>query len=218
MALISQPPLSGLGGKVPDFCWLAADSAHLTAVLIEIETPAKSWQHSSDNQRSAELTQALEQLSEWRAWFSQPANQIRFLEEYRLPGHYRDLTFTQHYILIHGSRAEYEDDRVRARQRAAGMLGADAQSMSFDRLLEIAPARAARYGCVRVNVNGYAALAVPPIWRPGVLEPDALRLSSGYEDVLVASGMPSERVARYLAEIEATRAHVLPGFRFRPPG
>ena len=218
MALITQPKLSGLGGKIPDFCWLAADSAHLTAVLVEIETPAKVWQHSGDAGQSAELTQAVEQLNSWRAWFAQPDHAAGFLRDYRLPSHYCDLTFTQHYVLIHGTRAEYEGNRVRAAQRAAGMTAADAVFMSFDRLLEIAPTRAARYGCVRIDENGYHAVAVPPIWSPSVLDEDALRASSDYECVLDASGMPPDRAARYANEIASRLAAVTPRFRYQPPG
>jgi hypothetical protein len=217
MALITQPRLSGLGGKIPDFCWLAADSAHLTAVLVEIETPAKTWQHSGDAGQSAELTQAVEQLNSWRAWFAQPDRAAGFLREYRLPSHYCDLTFTQHYVLIHGSRAEYEGNRVREGQRAAGMTAPDAVFMSFDRLLEIAPARAARYGCVRIDEEGYHAVSVPPIWMPGVLDEDAIRASSGYEYVLEASDMPPDRAARYAEEIVSRQATVTPRFRYQPP-
>lgn len=84
-ALITQPPLSGIVAKVPDFCWLAADSADLTAMLIEIETPAKSWQQDRKAVQSAPLTQAREQIAAWRAWFSEASNQVRFLDEYLVP-------------------------------------------------------------------------------------------------------------------------------------
>lgn len=40
-AVISQPPLRGLTTKIPDFMWLAVDSATLHVVLIEIESPLK---------------------------------------------------------------------------------------------------------------------------------------------------------------------------------
>ncbi len=42
-ALITQPRLTGLDGKTPDFLWLIRDSGTVYAVLIEIETPTKRW-------------------------------------------------------------------------------------------------------------------------------------------------------------------------------
>src|SRR4051794_36921269 len=57
-ALITEPRLTGIIAKVPDFCWLAADSVNLTAVLVEIETPAKPWQQEGKAVAAAELTQA----------------------------------------------------------------------------------------------------------------------------------------------------------------
>jgi hypothetical protein len=42
-ALISQPPLVGIGQKIPDFLWIAKDSLNLRPVFIEIESPCKKW-------------------------------------------------------------------------------------------------------------------------------------------------------------------------------
>lgn len=217
MALITQPQLSGLNSMFPDFCWLAADSAHLTAVLIEIETPAKPWQHEKDSGQSAKLTQAIGQIDSWRAWFAEPENAIGFLNEYRLPAHYRELSFVQHYILVHGSRAEYEGDRARSRRRAAATTAPDTSFMSFDRLPSIAPSRASRYGCVRIDEDGYHAVAVPPIWTSSVLDDDALRATSGYEQVLDSSGMPPERAAQSTAELHSRQSTLPSPFRFKPP-
>jgi Domain of unknown function (DUF4263) len=203
-ALISQPRLTGINGKQPDFCWLAADSAEITAVLVEIETPAKLWQRREQPVQSAELTQALEQIASWRAWFARGHNQSRFLDEFMLPDYLTGLQFRQHYLLIHGSRDEYSGDAERVRQRAASLRGSDYEGMSFDRLLELASTWAARFGCVRREGSGYRAIAVPPIWSPGVISDDGVRLTVSYEDVLEASGMPGARrasVIRELAEI-----------------
>lgn len=42
-ALISQPELSGIGDRRPDFMWIARSSAIVQPVLIEIESPGKRW-------------------------------------------------------------------------------------------------------------------------------------------------------------------------------
>lgn len=208
-ALISQPRLTGINGKVPDFCWLAADSAELSAVFIEIETPAKRWQQEQKPVQSAELTQALEQISSWRTWFNKPHNQSTFLDDYLVPDQLSSLQFSQRYILIHGSRSEYAGDIERTRQRASTLRGPDYEGMSFDRLLEVGSTWAARFGCVRREGSDYKAIAVPSIWSPGRIDNQAVQLTSGYEDVLAESGMPQDRreaVLEELAEIRAEEA------------
>ena len=128
--MISQPRLLGFEEKVPDFCWLSVDSAELTAIIVEIEKPAKRWQLGGAGQ-AAELTQARDQLNSWRAWFSQPANSARFIEDYLVPDGLKDQRFRQHYVLIHGSRTEYQDDPTRIRLRSS-MAAEDESLMSFD--------------------------------------------------------------------------------------
>ena len=42
-AVITQPPLTGLNSKVPDFCVIAWDSGTLHITFVEIESPCKKW-------------------------------------------------------------------------------------------------------------------------------------------------------------------------------
>jgi hypothetical protein len=215
-AVITQPRLTGLVGKVPDFCWLAADSAFLTAVLIEIETPAKQWQHDADAVQAAPLTQAREQLVAWRAWFSEAINEVRFLDEYLVPNRYRDLLFRQHYVLIHGSRSEYESNRVRTRQRAAGMSAPDEELMSFDRLPEIPTAEAAHFGSVSIGGAGFNAVAVPPTWDPDGCENDALQRTRGYERAVRESDMTAPQQEQCIEALNRRFSDESPSLRFRP--
>jgi hypothetical protein len=46
-AVISQPKLPGLSTRIPDFMWIASDSASVYPILIEIETPHKRWFHTN---------------------------------------------------------------------------------------------------------------------------------------------------------------------------
>jgi hypothetical protein len=64
-AVISQPPLTGLNSKVPDFCVISMDSGTLYVTLIEIESPTKRIAKESGVQRS-EFTQAVAQLRDWK--------------------------------------------------------------------------------------------------------------------------------------------------------
>lgn len=63
MALISEPPLTGIGRKIPDFVWLASDSLNFSPILIEIESPCKSW-FTQSGVPHHDLTQAINQLAE----------------------------------------------------------------------------------------------------------------------------------------------------------
>lgn len=218
-ALISQPRLTGIVGKVPDFCWLAANSAHLTAVMVEIEVPDKPWQRAQDLGQAASLTHARDQINSWRSWFRDPANSVNFLNDYLVPREYLDLEFRQHFVLIHGSRDEYIGDRLRTRQRAAGASAPDETLMSFDRLPEIVDVRAARYGCVKRTGSGFVAVAVPPTWLPEKLSDEALSRTTGYEEKITASSVDETTKSRWLTTIkERSQPSLTHQPRYRPRG
>ncbi len=185
-------------------------------MLVEIETPAKRWQRASAAIQHSDLTGAVEQLNSWRAWFSQPHNRTAFLEEYLVPGYIARRHFTQEYLLIHGSRSEFEGDSERERQRAVSARGGDYQLMTFDRLLEIADSWSARFGCVRREGPGYRAIAAPKIFSPLGLTDTALSVTSGYEDVLADSGMSLERQEKVRAELAERHQQAIGQARFRP--
>lgn len=217
-ALISQPRLTGIEGAVPDFCWLAANSAHLTAVMVEIEVPDKPWQHDQDLGQAAPLTHARDQINSWRSWFRDPANSVSFLNDYLVPREYMDFEFRQHFLLIHGSRDEYIGDRSRTRQRAAGASSPDETLMSFDRLSEIVDVRAARYGCVKRTGSGYVAVAVPPTWLPERLSSDALSRTTGYEEVIAASSVDDTTKSQWLTALKTRSQPTGRRPRYRPRG
>jgi hypothetical protein len=214
--LISQPRLEGIVGKQPDFCWIASDSAEVTAMLIEIETPAKRWQRDGEAVQSAELTEPVEQLNAWRAWFSAPDNQAGFLREYLVPDYMARRHFTQHYLLIHGSRSEFEGNIVREAQRAASIRGTDYQRMSFDRLPEIVDSWSADLGCVRRREAGYQSIAVPSVFSPTSITDSALALTGGLEDAVAASPMDKDRREEILAELRERATAPTGPARFRP--
>jgi hypothetical protein len=215
-AVITQPRLTGIVGKVPDFCWIAADSAYLTAVLVEIEVPAKPWQHNHDVGQAAPLTHAREQIVSWRAWFRDPVNSVVFLNDYLVPRQYQDLEFRQHFVLVHGSREEYYGNRLRTRQRAAGSSAADETLMSFDRLPEIADVRAAGYGCVKREGPGFVAVSVPPTWHPDELPEEVLARTSEYDDAIIASEADESTKAHWLTVVRQRSHQHSRGFRYRP--
>lgn len=82
-AVISQPILPDFTRRVPDFMWFARDSETIYPVLIEIEAPSKPWFTKNDSQH-ARLTQARDQITEWKMWFRDPLNVARLRDYYAL--------------------------------------------------------------------------------------------------------------------------------------
>jgi hypothetical protein len=157
-AVISKPPLNALGLKIPDFMWIACASFTLYPVLVEIETPAKRWLTKSGDQHS-DLTHAQNQLAHWKAWFGKPQNQAVFMEYFQIPQRLRELHFEPQYVLIHGSRSEFQE-RPQMRAVAARFQREDERLMTFSGLT---PSRDAGYFlCVRKTADSYEAVCIPP--------------------------------------------------------
>jgi hypothetical protein len=132
-ALITEAPLAGIGKRVPDFIWLANDSANFTPVFIEIESPYKRW-FTEAGVPDHRLTQAMNQLAEWRSWLNRPENVSIFYENFKIPNDLRRFrSFKPEFVLIYGRRAEFEEKpnlrSLRHQFERAGQV-----VMTFDRL------------------------------------------------------------------------------------
>lgn len=162
-AVITQPKLAGIGDRYPDFLWIVRDSLSVYAVLVEIESPRKHW-FTRAGQPHNQLTQAVDQLREWRAWFSNPANLIGFMERFQVPWAFAARSFQQRYVLIYGRRNDPSlNPRTSPKRRF--QAHADEIFMSYDRL---APnANLDRYLTVRLDDSGYRAVNVPPTLQLG---------------------------------------------------
>jgi len=173
-ALLSEAPLVGMGAKVPDFIWLGSNSANLTPVFIEIESPAKQW-FTRTGDPHHDLTQALNQLAQWKAWLDQNENRALFYSAFEIPDHMRrHLTFNPQFVLIYGRRREFDErpelKRLRKQWEPPGQV-----VMTFDRLT---PARDCKlFPTVTKRADQrYRALAVPPTFKlgPGVAKDFAM--------------------------------------------
>jgi hypothetical protein len=193
-ALVSQPPLQGLGSRIPDFMWIAKDSETICPVLIEIEKPTKRW-FREDGVPDAHFTQALDQITEWKAWFKQAPNIQVFRDFYRIPDDlWRARNFEPSYILIYGSRREFEAREDLARKRRLQARDNE-YHMTFDRL---APDPRAD-GLLTVKITRpaeYIALAWPPTvqFSPFVAEDFAL-IQDKESAITASSWLTAERRA-----------------------
>lgn len=187
-AVISQPPLQGLGKRVPDFMWLTRDTGHLSPVLIEIEDPKKKWLTAAGH-ASQPFIQALNQLHEWEAWFSRRENEAMFVEHYDVPTLHRRRKFVPTYVLIYGRKGE--DPELIAQQRDA--YGAPNRLLlTFDHL---APdERARNFMCATKNGSRYVAKTIPPTMRVGpVFAHEHAEITGKVEAVAASPDLPTER-------------------------
>jgi hypothetical protein len=146
--------------------WLAADSATLYPVLIEIETPAKRW-FTGRGIPTQQFTQALSQLREWRAWFSRPNNQAVFMQQFDIDPDYDRGRFRPQFVLVYGQRAEFSEAPHLLPLRTA-QEHPDEAFMTFDRLKPLRSQDA--FICIRRRPRWYECVSVPPILRmhPGL--------------------------------------------------
>lgn len=202
-ALISQPELSGIGERRPDFMWIARNSAMVQPVLIEIESPGKRWVvgKGRNPQQSADLTQALNQLRQWEEWLEKRTNQEVLLERYGVPADWcRRRAFRPRFWLIYG-RSEENPEEI-AKLRAYYSLKS-LQVLTFDNL------RAPNHSCkdyltVRSKGDGtYAAMHMPPTAKWTASSPESWTVVTGRKQAVAASDMPEDRKSYLVEQIPA---------------
>jgi hypothetical protein len=186
---IRQAPLPSYEKRVPDFLWLSGNSDTDQPVLIEIEAPSKRWFTRGGRPTSA-LTQALDQLSEWKAWFNVPYHVEAFKAFYGLEEHsWRQRHFEPAYVLIYGRRSEANATPELTRKRA-NLKPKDVSIMTFDRLQ---PNPKASYLCCLEARSGrrFRVVSVPPTleWVPGLARERAL--SGGWDDAIQSNPLIS---------------------------
>lgn len=198
-ALISQPKLPGLDERFPDFLWITKHSATLFPVLIEIERPGKKL-FRADGVPTSEFTQARHQLTEWRAWFANPVNVLKFFEEYGVPDNWhRDHEIRARFILVMGRRDEFSNDPARQRNRAGLLPAPDEELMSYDRLTP----QFTRRDSVTVRAKGagrYHVNRIMPTLKHSPIDAERLRCFDGFEDAIRSEARISPERQRFLLE------------------
>jgi hypothetical protein len=183
--LISQPVLTGLRSKKPDFLVVPWNSSYWYPTFIEIESPSKAL-FRADGIPTAQFTEARNQLAQWRAWLSDPTNQQKFISDYAIPEHHlRFRTMEPRFVLVYGRRSEFADNAELSKQRAALMSGADETLMSFDRLTPN-PHLSRTVAARALGFGRYRALGVMPTMTLGPTSTDDYLNFDGIDEVLAA--------------------------------
>lgn len=157
--VIAQAVLPSYNNRRPDFMWLANDSEKDEPLLVEIESPGKKWWTESGRQ-TADLTQALDQIAEWKMWFDKPQNEMEFRDYYGLdrnPWIKRPLR--PEYVLIYGRRKEANRTSELEAKRSK-IRDHDIQMMTYDGLKP--DANASELLCAKKSGSEFEAISVPP--------------------------------------------------------
>jgi hypothetical protein len=179
-ALISQPILPSYTYRKPDFMWLAKNSMEFTPVMIEIESPSKKW-FKKKGISTAELTEAIHQLKDWKVWLENPYNKLAFYDYYEIPSRLRKLRFRPRFLLIYGRRLEATADAGFANIRSQ-LQAHDEVFMTYDRL---GPENKLRnLLCVKINKEGYYAISVPPTLKLGPSNADEWLMINRKQDAV----------------------------------
>lgn len=197
--VISQPPLPGITKRIPDFMWLTKNSEDIIPVLIEIEAPGKAW-FNKNEQRSAKLTQAQDQLAEWRLQLDNAASRQLLGEMYDFP---RGWTLTYNLVprvlLIYGRSQEFRLRPWLNRKRRA-IRDPATDAMTFDRIKPLEGSRNAF--SVRMENRSQIVVAVPPTFRVGPRIAETIAAVKGWVDAITSNElMTPERKAFLLSRL-----------------
>ncbi|HEV3170376.1 MAG TPA: Shedu anti-phage system protein SduA domain-containing protein [Actinocrinis sp.] len=202
-AVIRQPPLQGLGPKrVPDFMWVRRDTAAIRPICIEIESPLKPWFNPGSRTPTAPLTQAIDQLTEWKVWFSSPENQLIFAKTYA--PRYSHRPIEPQFVLVYGRDAEFRaatskhDDADYIRRKRDHMARDREHFFTYDQLMPESEAR--DYATITRHVDGWTLSAVPPTFCTGAYMMEMAESISNPSEALAKIDLVGPERKSYLLE------------------
>ncbi|MCX5608241.1 DUF4263 domain-containing protein [Streptomyces sp. NBC_00047] len=206
-AVIRQPPLQGLGPtRVPDFMWVRRDTGAICPICIEIESPSKSWFNKGSRTPTAELTQAIDQLTEWKVWFNSPENRLIFGKTYA--PQYADRPIEPQFVLIFGRDSEFRASSSKHENPDYMRLKRDHMSRSNEHFFtydQLRPSReGADYATITRTAVGWTLHSIPPTFSTGA----RMRELSG------VVGDPSAAVSRTDLIGSDRRAYLLERWRY----
>ncbi|MEU3856072.1 Shedu anti-phage system protein SduA domain-containing protein [Streptomyces sp. NPDC028722] len=201
-SVIRQPPLQGLGPKrVPDFMWVRRDTGAIRPICIEIESPGKSW-FNKNRTPTAELTQAIDQLTEWKIWFNSPENRLIFAKTYAPSYSHRPIE--PQFVLVFGRNAEFKvgsskhDDPDYMRLKRDHMLRRDEHFFTYDQLR---PEREAEdYATITNSVYEWFLNSIPPTFGTGAHITELSRIVSDPSEAITKTALASPARKAYLLE------------------
>lgn len=200
-AVFREVPLKGLGkNRQPDFMWVTRSSSLVTPILIEIEKPNAKWL-KANGRPTRHMLDALDQLTDWKVWFSRPENQTIFRQTYIFDDDFKSRALEAHYVLIYGRESEFKkggghDDPDWLRYKRDFMRREREQFMTFDSLKPDSHNEDAV--TVSMTTDGAELWAVAPTFGTGPAWRDAAVELLGVEDAIDRSAYIEEHRRDYL--------------------
>lgn len=137
---------------ITDFMYLSKSSVSWNCVLIEIEKPQSKYFRKDSTKYHGDFVSALQQMNDWRAWFSSEENKKYFFNNSIsfLKTPIINTPINIKYVLVHGRRSETEKNEIRLRKINSEQRD-DFKIMSFDSLSENIKSKDALYIGVKKN-------------------------------------------------------------------
>ena len=196
-----EAPLQGIGKRRrPDFMWVTRATALITPVCIEIEKPGKRWFKESGRPTS-HFTDALDQLTDWKVWFAEPANQAIFRRQY-LADRWANRALAPQFILIYGRADEFGANSTHRNPSALRlkrdfMRRSDESFMSFDSL--VPKSNYADMITLSMTSDGPNVWRVPPTFTTGPFTMDVAKFVDLPMEALTRETRITDARKQYLA-------------------
>ncbi|MFF4573672.1 Shedu anti-phage system protein SduA domain-containing protein [Streptomyces sp. NPDC001410] len=201
-AVIRQPPLEGLGPKrIPDFMWVRRDTGAIRPICIEIESPGKSW-FNKDRTPTAELTQAIDQITEWKVWFDSPENRLIFGKRYAPQFSHRPIV--PQFVLVFGRNSEFAAGHSKhvnpdyMRRKRDHMPRKDEHFFTYDQLR--AEREAEIYATITNRVYEWSLDSIPPTFCTGAHITELSAVVSDPSQAISSADLLGPERKTYLAE------------------
>lgn len=193
--LITQPKLTGLTTKIPDFLWIANDSCTIYPIFIEIEKPSKKW-FVSDGKPSSEFTHAQNQLTDWKVWFSNSTHQNLFFQYYNVDTEFmRGKSIEPYYVLIYGCRDEFID-KPELNIKRSQLQRKNEIYMTFNRVMPNIKGR--NIITCTVKEQKYYAKYVQPVFRVGPVFAEEISMIHDKVDAISNNTLISDERKEFL--------------------
>ena len=105
--------------------------------MIEIEKPSSKYFVGNTTDFHRDFINAYQQMNDWRAWIDTPANleslKQNSLSSVLVPSEMQRNPLNVKYLLVHGRRAEYENNELR-KSKIRSMEREDFKIISYDNL------------------------------------------------------------------------------------
>jgi hypothetical protein len=151
--------------------WVRQDTAAIRPICIEIESPRKTWFNRGSRTPTADLTQAIDQLTEWKVWFSSPENQLIFAKTYA-PDHSHRPVEPQ-FVLVYGRDSEFRaatsvhENPGYMRQKRDHMPRSREHYFTYDQL--VPEQEGADYATLTLQADRWDLHSLPPTFSTGSL-------------------------------------------------